>query len=180
MTWELRETPIDGCYFLKNPVFKDLRGEFSETYKRSIFQELHLPEMLQDNHLITNRGGVRAMHWQDGEHSQAKLINVIEGEIFDAVYDLRKTSKTFKKLATFEMNSDSPLLFIPSGCAHGFQAVSALSIVHYKTDKEYNAASQRAFLWNDPQAGISWPITEALVSERDQQSASLQSALENV
>lgn len=167
MSWMLEKTEIEGCFLIHNPVYPDARGSFSETYKKSLFHELGLPEMRQDNHLQTATGGIRAMHWQDGEFAQAKLINVIQGEIFDAVYDLRKESPTFMKLATFKLREDSPLLFVPAGCAHGFQGVSGSSIVHYKTDNEYNASSQRSFLWNDPVANIKWPVLPAIVSEKD-------------
>lgn len=180
MSWELVKTEIDGCYLVNAPVYSDLRGSFSETYKRSLFRSMGLPEMMQDNHLVTKKGGIRAMHWQDGEFAQAKLVNVVVGEIFDAVFDLRPSSPTFKKIATFELNPESPLLFVPAGCAHGFQGMSDNSIVHYKTDNEYNAQSQRAFLWNDPDAAIPWPISDALVSEKDSLAETLKSTLRNV
>jgi len=179
MSWELVETGIEGCFLVKNPVFADPRGAFSETYKKSLFATLGLPEMLQDNHLVTKAGGIRAMHWQDGEYSQAKLINVVVGSIYDAVYDLRPSSKTYKQLAVFDLDAESPLLYVPAGCAHGFQGVSETSIVHYKTDKEYNASSQRAFIWNDPDVGINWPVKEAIVSDKDAQAPSLKDVLAN-
>jgi dTDP-4-dehydrorhamnose 3,5-epimerase len=179
MSWTIDKTDIEGCLLIKNPVFPDKRGSFSETYKKSLFIELGLPEMQQDNHLQTIKGGIRAMHWQDGQFAQAKLINVIEGEIFDAVYDLRKDSPTFMKLATFNLDENSPLLFVPAGCAHGFQGISESSIVHYKTDNEYNLASQRSFLWNDSLANINWPIREAIVSEKDSLAPELRKVLFN-
>jgi dTDP-4-dehydrorhamnose 3,5-epimerase len=180
MNWKIEETSIDGCYLISNPIFSDSRGVFSETYKESIFEQLGLPKMIQDNHLLTLKGGVRAMHWQDGEFAQAKLINVIEGQIFDAVYDLRPNSKSFKSSATFQLNENSPLLFVPEGCAHGFQGISDTSIVHYKTNKEYHADSQRAFLWNDPASGIAWPIADGLVSAKDATAPKIESILNNV
>ena len=168
MNWELISNKIHGSYLLKNKEFSDERGSFSETYKESAFKEIGLPPMRQDNHLVTARGGIRAMHWQDGEHAQAKLINVIAGNIFDVIYDLRKDSPTFGKYETFELNENSPMLFVPAGCAHGFQAVSSTSIVQYKTDNEYNFESQRSFRWNDPDLDIPWPIlVDAIVSEKD-------------
>ena len=168
MNWELINNKIQGSYLLKNKEFSDTRGSFSETYKESAFNEIGLPRMRQDNHLVTARGGIRAMHWQDGEYAQAKLINVIEGTIFDVIYDLRKESPTFGMFETFELNQNSPMLFVPAGCAHGFQAISITSVVHYKTDKEYNFESQRSFRWNDPDVNIPWPISdEAIVSEKD-------------
>jgi len=179
MSWNKTGTPIEGCYLIENPVFQDLRGEFSETYKLSVFRELGLPEMVQDNHLLTKRGGIRAMHWQAGEHAQAKLINVIQGNIFDVVFDLRQDSASYMQHATFELNESSPLVFVPAGCAHGFQGLSDNSILHYKTDREYNAGSQRAFLWNDPEAGIDWPVSDAIVSEKDAQATLLSEALKN-
>jgi len=179
MSWTLEATEIQDCFLVQNKSFADPRGSFSETYKRSLFLELGLPEMLQDNHLETKSGGIRAMHWQDGVHAQAKLVNVISGSIFDVVYDLRKDSKTFGKFATFTLTPESPLLFVPKGCAHGFQGVSEISVVHYKTDEEYDPTSQRAFLWNDPEVGIPWPIAEAIVSEKDAAAPSLSEVLRN-
>ena len=69
------------------------------------------------------------------------------------------------------------MLFVPEGCAHGFQGVSDTSIVHYKTNKEYRADSQRAFLWSDPASGIAWPILEGIVSEKDAAAPKLESTL---
>lgn len=180
MNWILKKTLIEGCLLIVNPVFPDERGFFSETYKKSLFAELGLPEMKQDNHLLTRKGGVRAMHWQDGKFAQAKLINVVAGEIFDVVYDLRKESPTYMKHTTFHLNEDSPLLFVPAGCAHGFQGLSDTSIVHYKTDNEYNKASQRSFLWNDKLAMINWPIKDAIVSEKDSTAPDLRTILLDV
>ena len=180
MNWKTQETEIEGCLLVSNPIFADSRGVFSETYKESVFESLGLPKMVQDNHLLTSIGGIRAMHWQEGEFAQAKLVNVVQGEIFDAVYDLRPNSKSFRKLATFTLNDSSPLLFVPAGCAHGFQGISNFSIVHYKTDKEYRAESQRAFYWNDPTAGIKWPISTVIISEKDALAPSLESVLKNV
>jgi dTDP-4-dehydrorhamnose 3,5-epimerase len=167
MEWTLQESQVEGCLLITPPQFHDSRGEFSETYKRSLFLKLGLPEMVQDNHLVTKKGGVRAMHWQDGQHAQAKLVKVISGTIFDAVFDLRSDSPTYLKLATFELTDTSSMLFVPAGCAHGFQSLTSDSIVHYKTDREYDASSQRAFVWNDPTAGINWPITDAILSPKD-------------
>lgn len=166
MNWVKNETTIEGCFLVTPPKYSDNRGAFSETYKDSTFQELGLPKMVQDNLLLTAPGGVRAMHWQEGEHSQSKLVLVTSGEIFDAVFDLRRDSKTFGKFETFILNANSPLLFVPKGCAHGFQSVSD-SVVCYKTDIEYNFESQRAFRWNDPKLGIPWPVENAIVSEKD-------------
>ena len=180
MSWNVEETAIVGCFLISNPIFTDSRGAFSETYKESIFEQLGLPKMIQDNHLLTFKGGVRAMHWQDGEFAQAKLINVVEGQIFDAVYDLRPKSKSFRKSTTFALNENSPLLFVPEGCAHGFQGISETSIVHYKTNKEYRADSQRAFLWNDPASGITWPISSGIVSEKDANAPKLEKILFDV
>jgi dTDP-4-dehydrorhamnose 3,5-epimerase len=180
MNWKIEETEIEGCFLISNPIFADARGSFSETYKETVFESLGLPKMVQDNHLLTAKGGIRAMHWQEGAFAQAKLINVVQGEIFDAVYDLRPNSKSFKKMATFMLNESSPLLFVPEDCAHGFQGVSNFSIVHYKTNKEYQADSQRAFHWNDPTSGIKWPISPAIVSEKDALAPSLESILKNV
>jgi dTDP-4-dehydrorhamnose 3,5-epimerase len=166
MSWTMKQTGIEGCFLIEPPKYSDNSGAFSETYKESIFQELGLPKMVQDNLLFTEPGGVRAMHWQKGEHSQTKLILVSFGEVFDVVFDLRKNSKTFGKFETFELNANSPLLLVPKGCAHGFQSLSN-SVVCYKTDVEYHPESQRAFLWNDPKLKIPWPIANAIVNDRD-------------
>lgn len=179
MEWSFQESEVEGCSLISPPQFHDARGEFSETYKRSLFLKLGLPEMVQDNHLVTKQGGVRAMHWQDGQHAQSKLVKVIRGAIFDAVFDLREDSPTYLKLATFELTDTSPMLFVPAGCAHGFQSLSQDSIVQYKTDREYEATSQRAFIWNDPTAGIDWPITDVLLSPKDAAAPSLLDVLQH-
>jgi dTDP-4-dehydrorhamnose 3,5-epimerase len=173
MSWQLTPTPIEGCFLVHVPKYADERGDFSETYKLSLFRSLNLPEMRQDNHLRTRKGGVRAMHWQEEPHSQAKLISVMQGQIFDAVYDLRTNSNTFGQLFTIILDEKSPMLFVPAGCAHGFQGVSEESIVQYKTDREYSAESQRSFRWNDEDVKIPWPISHPIVSEKDRDAPKL-------
>jgi dTDP-4-dehydrorhamnose 3,5-epimerase len=179
MNWVKKETTIEGCFLVTPPKYSDNRGAFSETYKDSTFQELGLPKMVQDNLLLTAPGGVRAMHWQEGEHSQSKLVLVTSGEIFDAVFDLRRDSKTFGKFETFKLNTNSPLLFVPKGCAHGFQSMTD-SIVCYKTDIEFHSESQRAFLWNDPKIAIPWPVENAIVSEKDAAAPVFSEAIKDV
>ena len=167
MTWEIEETAIDGCFLVHYPIFKDERGFFAEIYKASVFKELKLPYLNQDNFLYSIRGAIRAMHWQSEPYTQAKLVHVIKGSIFDVIYDLREDSRTVGKYANFNLNEGSPMLYVPAGCAHGFQTTSDDSIVTYKTDKEYEPKSQNSFLWNDPEVGIEWPIPNAIVSEKD-------------
>jgi dTDP-4-dehydrorhamnose 3,5-epimerase len=163
-------TRLDGPILIAPKVLGDERGFFVETYRRSIFSELGIPEeMVQDNHSRSRHGIVRGMHFQIGKGA-AKLVRAGRGAIYDVVVDVRVGSPTFGQWEGFELTEENMhVLYCPIGFAHGFCVLSDSADVMYKQSNYYADDTERGIAYNDPEVGIEWPLpTEELVpSERD-------------
>ncbi len=163
-------TRLDGPMLLAPKVLGDERGFFVETYRRSIFAELGIPEeMVQDNHSRSRRGIVRGMHFQVGRGA-AKLVRAGRGAIYDVVVDVRVGSPTFGQWEGFNLTEENMhMIYVPVGFAHGFCVTSDVADVMYKQSNYYADETERGIAYNDPEVGIEWPLaTEDLVpSERD-------------
>jgi dTDP-4-dehydrorhamnose 3,5-epimerase len=168
MPFERLDTRIDGVGFIQPKLLGDERGFFVETYRRNEFAELGIDEeMVQDNHSRSKHGIVRGMHFQIGAGA-AKLIRCGRGQIVDVVVDLRRGSPTFGEWEAFELSDENGRqLFVPVGFAHGFCVVSDIADVTYKVSNYYDSASERGIAFDDPDLGVTWPVDEPLVSERD-------------
>ena len=145
----------------------DLRGTFSEVFNNAIASSLSVNPFIQDNIVRSRFGAIRGLHLQSHPHQQNKLLYVVIGKIYDVVLDLRQDSPTYLNLETFSMDEKSGALFIPAGCAHGFQTLSEESIVSYKTDKYYNKEHQLGIIYSDVSLRIPWPVEEMILSESD-------------
>src|SRR5271167_3571523 len=163
-------TRLDGPTVIAPKVFRDERGFFVETYRRSIFAELGIPEeMVQDNHSRSERGIVRGMHFQVGQGA-AKLVRAARGAIHDVVVDVRVGSPTFGQWEGFELTEENMhILYCPLGFAHGFCVLSDIADVMYKQSSYYADETERGIAYNDPEVGIAWPlpIEELIPSGRD-------------
>lgn len=167
---ESLETKLDGPILLAPLVLGDERGFFSETYRRSVFAELGIPEeMVQDNHSRSRRGIVRGMHFQIGDGA-AKLVRCGRGVIYDVVVDIRRGSPTYGQWEGFELSDENMrIAYCPIGFAHGFCVLSEVADVLYKQSNYYSEATERGIAYDDPDIAISWPLpTESLrPSQRD-------------
>ena len=167
---ERLETRLDGPILLAPKILGDGRGFFVETYRRSIFSELGIPEeMVQDNHSRSRHGIVRGMHFQVG-HGAAKLVRAGRGAIYDVVVDVRVGSPTFGQWEGFELTEENMhILYCPIGFAHGFCVLSDIADVMYKQSSYYADETERGIAYNDPEVGIAWPlpIEELIPSDRD-------------
>jgi dTDP-4-dehydrorhamnose 3,5-epimerase len=163
-------TRLEGPIVIAPTVYRDERGFFVETYRRTVFTELGIPEeMVQDNHSRSSRGIVRGMHFQVGRGA-AKLVRAGTGAIYDAVVDLRVGSPTFGEWEGFELTEENMhMLYCPVGFAHGFCVVSDVADVMYKQDSYYADERERGIAYNDPDVGIQWPLPqeELMPSQRD-------------
>ncbi len=150
-------------------VFRDDRGFFVESYHAPRYRAAGIDAtFIQDNHSRSVRGTLRGLHWQTGAHPQAKLIRVLAGEIMDVAVDVRDDSPTFGRWEAVTLSADNfRQLFIPIGFAHGFLVISEHADIEYKCSDVYDPASERGLMWNDPALGISWPIREPILSDRD-------------
>lgn len=165
------KTGIEGVVIIEPRVFPDPRGYFFESYNRKAFEETvgHV-DFVQDNESRSSYGVVRGLHFQKGEHAQAKLVRVVSGSVLDVAVDIRKGSPTFGKHVAVELSGENHLqFFLPRGMAHGFSVLSKDAVFQYKCDNFYCPASEGAIAWDDPEIGIDWriPKEDVILSEKD-------------
>lgn len=166
------ETRLKGCYIIEPRVFNDDRGYFFESYNKETFDTLISAKVdfVQDNESFSTKGVLRGLHFQKGEHAQAKLVRVAHGEVLDVAVDIRPGSKTFLQVETVRLSAENKKqLFVPRGFAHGFIVLSDTVVFNYKCDNFYNKASEGGIIYNDENLNIDWTLdsSEFLVSEKD-------------
>ena len=167
-----KETKLEGCYVIEPKVFSEDRGYFFESFNEERFNEGIGANVnfVQDNQSFSEYGVIRAIHYQLGDHAQAKLVRVISGRVLDVAVDLRKGSSTYGQHVAIELSSDNrKQLFIPRGFGHGFSVLSDSAEFFYKCDNFYNKASEGGIIYNDLDLGIDWNIEtdKIVVSEKD-------------
>lgn len=175
---QVTELKLPGLKLIKPRVFPDERGYFFETYQYPRFQEAGIPTtFLQDNHSVSSKGTLRGMHFQS-HPGQDKLVNVLYGEIFDCVVDMRANSPTFKQWYGVFLNDENHhQLYIPHGFAHGFCVTSEKAYVCYKVSNIYDPKTEKDFRYDDSEINIQWPIDHPKLSERDLRAPSFSEAL---
>ena len=171
---KVTETKLKGCFILEPIIYEDSRGYFFESFNQNRFCEAigRAVNFVQDNQSFSKRGVIRALHYQVGDHAQAKLVRVLKGKVLDVAVDLREGSETFGQHVTLELSCENrKQLFIPKGFAHGFAVLSDSAEFYYKCDDYYNAGAEAGIFFNDPDLGIEWgiPHHQILLSERDRQ-----------
>ena len=164
------ETEIDGLFVIETKKYGDDRGYFFESYKKKDFDDAGLIyDFVQDNQSKSKENVLRGLHYQK-VHQQAKLVRVIDGEVFDVAVDLRKNSKTYGKWFGVVLASDKGnMLMIPRGFAHGFLVLSKSATFQYKCDDYYHPEDEAGIIWNDSSLGVRWPKRDGVIlSEKDQ------------
>lgn len=156
----------------------DGRGFFSEIFRESVLRENGIfATFVQENHsLSTDRGVIRGLHFQIPPTSQAKLVWVAAGSIFDVAVDIRQGSPTYgRHVAVILRAAQGNQLFVPAGFAHGFCTLEQDTEVVYKVDCYYSRAHDCGLAWDDRDLAIDWPVPRdlALLSERDRRQPSL-------
>jgi dTDP-4-dehydrorhamnose 3,5-epimerase len=159
---------IPGLRIIEPRVFGDARGFFLETWNRSRYGEAGLDvDFVQDNVSFSRRGILRGLHFQNPK-PQGKLIQALQGEVFDVAVDIRRGSPTFGKWHGLVLSGENKRQFyIPGGFAHGFVVLSETAFFQYKCTEFYSPKDEMAIRWDDPDLGIEWPLKEPLLSERD-------------
>jgi dTDP-4-dehydrorhamnose 3,5-epimerase len=162
------ETRIEGLVLIEPAVHADARGFFMETYRRDDYRKLGVDaEFVQDNHSRSQRGALRAFHFQL-HPGQAKLVRAARGTVYDVAIDLRRDSPTYGQHQSFELSDENHRqLFVPIGFAHGFCVLSEIADVTYKVSSYYDSENERGIAFDDPDLGVAWPVDDPLVSERD-------------
>ena len=165
----VHQTELEGVLILEPAVHHDLRGHFLEAYNERAFAEIGIKErFVQDNQSRSRKGVLRGLHYQV-RHAQAKLIRVLQGEVFDVVVDVRPDSPTFGKWTAITLTAEGcKAIWIPKGFAHGFYTLSEFADVSYKVSDFYRPDSERTLLWSDPDVSIQWPREgNPVLSEKD-------------
>lgn len=170
---KITQTKLKGCYILEPTKIGDSRGYFFESFNSRKFTELtgEQVDFLQDNQSFSTKGVLRGLHAQAGEHSQAKLVRVLQGTVLDVVVDARADSPTFGQHETIEISAENNLqVFIPRGFLHGFVVLSESATFFYKCDNFYNKESECGVKFDDPALGIDWRLAhdELIISDKDQ------------
>ena len=163
------ETIIEGVYLIKPKIFKDERGYFFESFNQKKINKKTNVSFVQDNQSLSSKHILRGLHFQKPPFAQDKLVSVIKGSVLDVVVDIRVNSKTYGKYIIEELNEENHhQLFIPTGMAHGFLSLEEHTIFSYKCSNFYNRESEGALKWNDPDLNIKWPISNPILSEKDE------------
>jgi dTDP-4-dehydrorhamnose 3,5-epimerase len=179
---KVKPLSIPDVLLIEPQVFGDDRGFFFESFSQNKFKEAMGKKInfVQDNHSKSVKGVLRGLHYQIPPKAQGKLVRVIQGEVYDVVVDLRKSSPTFGKwVGEILTAQNKKQLWIPEGFAHGFVTLSETSEFLYKTTDIYSAEHERTIQWNDKVLGIQWPINFApILSKKDSTGMSFKQLLD--
>lgn len=165
---KILDTDLPEVKIIEPGVFGDARGWFMETYNERVFREAGLPTVFaQDNHSYSKGGVVRGLHYQLRE-PQGKLVRCTRGTILDVAVDIRRSSPNFGRWTAVELTSENRrMLWVPPRFAHGFAVLSDEADVLYKCTTIWDRESDRSLLWNDPEIGIRWPLSDPEISAKD-------------
>ncbi|MGH3220455.1 MAG: dTDP-4-dehydrorhamnose 3,5-epimerase [Streptosporangiaceae bacterium] len=168
---------IAGALLFRPAPHVDERGFFSRTFDAEVMRSAGIdPAFAQDSLSRSRRGVVRGMHVRRGA-GEAKLVRCSYGAIFDVVVDLRPGSPTYRDWESFDLRDDEQVsLYVPAGCAHGFQALTDPADVSYRIDRPHDPSEDVSIAFDDPELAIPWPLPVTTMSRRDQAAPSLADA----
>lgn len=170
---------VDGALLFQPTPHVDERGFFSRTFDAQVASSAGIDPaaFAQDSLSRSVRGVVRGMHARRGA-GESKLVRCSYGAIYDVIVDLRPGSPTYLNWASFELRDTAQTsLYIPSGCAHGFQALTDPADVSYRIDRPHDPSEDVSIVFNDPELAIPWPLPVTVMSGRDRAALSLAAAL---
>ncbi|MEM0373856.1 MAG: dTDP-4-dehydrorhamnose 3,5-epimerase, partial [Sulfolobales archaeon] len=152
-----------GLILIKPKVFPDKRGLFLEVFKSTDFARYNIPIPIQANMSFSVKGVIRGLHYQITPKEQGKIVFVPRGRILDVAVDIRKSSASFGKYVSVELDSESHyMLWIPPGFAHGFQALEDSIVIYFVTHNEYSPDHERCISYTY----ANWPIKEGIISDK--------------
>lgn len=174
-------TKLEGCFIIEPKIIEDSRGYFMESFNENSFQNGigKRVTFVQDNQSFSSKGVLRGFHYQTGEHAQAKLVRVLQGEVLDVAVDIRPNSSTYGQYVSTILSAENQTqFFIPRGFAHAFLVLSETATFFYKCDNFYDKESEGGIIYNDPTLNVDWqfPIVDMLISEKDQNLPTLENA----
>jgi dTDP-4-dehydrorhamnose 3,5-epimerase len=165
-----RDTPVEGVYIVEVEPYIGPRGVFARTFCQEEFEAQGLDPRVSQCNLSHNpyRGTLRGLHYQSEPHGEVKLVRCVTGAIFDVAVDLRPGSPTYLRHAAIVLSAENRrALYIPKGCAHGFQTLEDDSGVLYQMSDPYAPDHRSGVRWDDPAFGIDWPISNPFMIDRD-------------
>jgi dTDP-4-dehydrorhamnose 3,5-epimerase len=157
------QTPVGGVFLIELQPVKDERGFFARTWDRQGFLDRGLdPELVQCSIAFTaRRGTVRGLHFQVAPFEETKLVRCTRGAVFDVVADLRPSSPSYRRWYGVELSAENRrMVYIPKGCAHGYQTLTNDVEFAYQMSAPYSAAHASGVRWDDPALAIAWPHTD--------------------
>lgn len=160
---------IDGALLFRPEPHVDERGFFCRTFDADVVRAAGLDPaaFIQHSQSRSVRGVVRGLHVRRGD-GEAKLVRCAFGAIFDVVVDLRPASPTYRNWESFELRDDTQVsLYVPAGCAHGFQALTEIADVSYMIDRAHDPSEDVSIAFDDPDLAIPWPLPVTMTSSRD-------------
>lgn len=164
------ETKLKGVFVIELEKLEDTRGFFARTWDRTQFKNNNLNFKLVQCSISFSRkkGTIRGMHYQIHPYEETKIIRCTRGKIYDVVVDLRPKSETFKKWFSIRLDyKNHRMIYVPKGCAHGFQTLENNTEVFYQMSQVHNPSSERGLRWDDPTFNIKWPLKNKIISEKD-------------
>lgn len=164
------QTALPGVHLIEVEATLDERGLFGRTWCADEARAHGLCPFFAQFSVSFNRvrGTLRGLHFQLAPHAETKLVRCTAGAILDVVVDLRKGSPTFSRWIACELTADNrKALYVPEGCAHGFQTLTDGAEVFYQITPSYEPGASSGVRWNDPAFGIQWPEGPRILSERD-------------
>lgn len=164
------ETPLAGTYLIEPEPLADLRGFFARTWCQREFEAHGVNPRLVQCSISFNwrKGTLRGMHYQEAPHAEAKLVRCTRGALYDVALDLRPASPTYRQHFAVVLSAENHrMLYIPEGCAHGFQTLEHDTEVFYQMSEYYAPDAARGVRWNDPAFAIPWPEDGRTIAERD-------------
>lgn len=169
---------IAGAMLFRPAPFVDERGFFCRTFDADVLRSAGLDPtaFAQDSISRSAQGVIRGMHVRRGD-GEAKLVRCSYGAVFDVIVDLRPASPTYRNRESFQLTDDEQVtLYVPAGCAHGFQALTGPADVSYRIDRPHDPTEDVSIAFDDPDLAIPWPLPVTLMSSRDRQAPSLATA----
>jgi len=168
---QFTETKIAGVVLVEPDVFEDERGLFAIAYRPAEFEAHGLETRISQASLVMTRrrGSIRGMHYQAAPFEEAKVIRTVRGGVFDVAVDLRRDSPTYLQWVGAELTADNRrIMYIPPGCAHGYQTLADDTEVFYFVSAAYSPPHQRGARWDDPAFNVQWPLgSPTSIHERD-------------
>jgi dTDP-4-dehydrorhamnose 3,5-epimerase len=163
-------TTLPDVYLIEPKVFGDARGYFFETFQMQRYKAGGLPDQwLQDNLSFSAKGILRGLHLQN-PYPQGKLVSVLKGRVFDVAVDVRLGSPHFGQWVGVILDDENKRqLYVPPGFAHGFVVMDEGTIFTYKCTEYYHPETELSIAFDDPDLGISWPVSQPSLSKKDKE-----------